>query len=304
MTMPNFLIIGASKCGTTSMYHYLDQHPSIYMSPLKETNFFSFEGEEPAFSARSDEALNALQYKIITDIESYRALFDGVRGETAVGEASPGYIFYPRAPERIHHYLPGVRLIAILRDQAERAYSKFWFCRRDGHELETDFLRAFHDEENRIRKNWHPIWQYKTRCLYYPGLKRYFDTFDREQIRVYLYEDFKADTIGVMGDIFRFIGVGDSFVPDTSIIHHKSGEPRIKAVHNFLARPSALKSAIKPLIPDGIRRRAACAVMNKNISAKPALSKEARREVVDFFREDIEKVQELIGHDLSAWLRV
>src|SRR5688572_28750810 len=98
MTMPNFLIIGPAKSATTSVYHYLDQHPQIYMSPVKEPRFFAYEGEKPAFVGPGDEAF---ANSSITEIDAYRALFRGVTGEVAIGEASPNYLYIPKAPERI-----------------------------------------------------------------------------------------------------------------------------------------------------------------------------------------------------------
>ena len=122
MTMPNFLIIGAMRAGTTSLYHYLKQHPQVYMSPVKEPRFFALEGEKPDPGRPTDERL---MNHSITDIEAYRALFQAVSKETAIGEASPLYLYSPKAPERIRHYIPDAKLIAVLRDPVERAYSHF-----------------------------------------------------------------------------------------------------------------------------------------------------------------------------------
>ncbi len=126
MTMPNFLIVGAMKCGTTALYYYLEQHPQIFMSPVKEPNFFCFEGREGLDSGNS-----------ITDIAAYRGLFRGVSSERAIGEASHCYLYEPRAVERIKHYTPDARLIAILRSPIERAYSHFLHAVRNGTECQS-----------------------------------------------------------------------------------------------------------------------------------------------------------------------
>src|SRR5215218_4707583 len=123
MTMPNFLIIGAGKSGTTSLYHYLGQHPEVFMSPMKEPKFFCFEGERPNFRGPGDD--EEINRKCVTTIDAYRALFDGVACEKAVGEASSMYLYYPKAPERIDHHVAGVRLIAVLRNPVDRAYSSY-----------------------------------------------------------------------------------------------------------------------------------------------------------------------------------
>jgi hypothetical protein len=112
MTMPNFLIIGAGKSGTTSLYHYLGEHPDVFMSPVKEPGFFVYEGETLRFCGPGDDKANR---KFITDISSYQALFEAVSHENAVGEASPSYIYRKKASEQIWHHLPDAKLIAILR---------------------------------------------------------------------------------------------------------------------------------------------------------------------------------------------
>lgn len=142
MPLPNFLIIGPGRTGTTSLYYYLKQHPEIYMSPIKETNFFAYEQGKPGRSQISK------RYNIfpIKNIEAYSALFKAVTKEKAIGEASPRYFFTPQAAERIKLILPEVKLIAILRDPVERAFSSYLRRNRDGFETRT-FPQAIQDDK-------------------------------------------------------------------------------------------------------------------------------------------------------------
>ncbi len=190
MKMPNFFIIGAMKSGTTTVYEWLKQHPQIYMSPRKEPNFFSSEGEE--YITRPGGRKDS-EYPMIKDIEDYCALFKDVSNESAIGEATVGYLFNPRTPERLKQCVPDARLIAILRDPVDRAFSHYRMMIRLGDEPESDFVEAFHMEENRIRNQWDPFtWSYKSVGFYYVQLKRYFDLFERSQVQVYLYEDLES----------------------------------------------------------------------------------------------------------------
>jgi len=224
MTMPNFLLMGAAKAGTTALYQYLKQHPQIYMSPVKEPHFFAYEGRKPNTQGPGDTANDS----IIT-LKEYLALFESVRNERAIGEASTMYLYLPQACERIRYYLPDARLIAILRHPAERAYSAFIHLVREGRETLTNFSQALQSEEERIRQNWGPLW-HLTRCgFYYEQVKRYFDTFPREQIKIYLYDDFKARPTQVVQDIFRFLKVDDSFQPDMSVRVNISGIPKSRS---------------------------------------------------------------------------
>lgn len=304
MTMPNFLVIGAAKAGTTALYHYLNQHPEIYMSPVKETNFFALEGEELNFCGPGDQAVlrRSKIVSSVTSIEEYRGLFGRVSGEKAIGEASPLYLYSPKAPERIRHYIPEAKLIAVLRNPVERAYSNFLMMIRYGsREPITDFSRALQEEERRIKDNWEHTWHYKRMGFYHAQLKRYFDTFDRDQIRVYLYEDLTDKSDGVLQHIFRFLDVDDTFSPDMSSRHNVSGIPKNKALHDFLRKKHPIKSILKPLTPEGLRQRIITSLQNRNLE-KPPLSPEVRRQLVEAYREDILKLQDLIQRDLTKWL--
>ena len=298
--MPNFLVIGAAKSGTTSLYHYLAQHPDVFMSPVKEPNFFALEGEKPSFRAPgADERINRWS---ITDLEAYRKLFDGAAKEKAIGEASPLYLYSPKAPERIRHYAPEAKLIAVLRNPAERAYSSFLHLVRNGREPLTDFVRALRAEEERIQSNWEWIWHYENMGFYHTQLKRYYETFERGQIRVYLYEDLKNDPIGMLRDVYGFLGVDDSFTPNTLSRYMVSGVPRSRALYAILRKPHPIKSVLKPLLPKGLRRRVLLNLQNR-LLVKPPFPAEVRRNLTEAYREDVVKLQELIGRDLSAWLR-
>src|SRR5918995_399458 len=235
MTMPNFLIIGAMKSGTTALYYYLEQHPEIYMSPVKEPNFFSSQEQGSAADA-------------VTHIGTYQYLFRGASGEKAIGEASHSYLYEPRAAAEIRRYVPEAKLIAILRNPIDRAYSHFLHMVRSGTEPLDNFAQALREEEVGIHKE-RTFQDYVGRGLYYDQLKRYFETFPREQVRIYLYEDLSGAPISTVQDAFRFLEVDDSFVPDVSLRRNVSGYPKYKTLDAVLRRPSLVKQALKLYLP-------------------------------------------------------
>jgi sulfotransferase family protein len=262
MTLPNFIILGAAKAGTTALYHYLRQHPRIYLSPLKETNFFALEGETLRFCGPGDhDYVNCLS---ITTLEGYQAQFDGVAGETAIGEASPLYLYSPKAVERIRHYVPDARLIAFVRDPVDRAFSAFLHLVRDNREPYREFRDGLAAEEERIRAGWEHIWHYKRMGLYHEQLRRYYDAFPAERIRVFLYKDLRREPRRTLEEIFRFLEVDPDFVPDTRERYNVTTD----------------------LPPE----------------KRPALRPEVRAELRAYFREDTLRLQDLIGRDLSHWL--
>ncbi|AFY76732.1 MAG: sulfotransferase [Hydrococcus sp. C42_A2020_068] len=294
MTLPNFLIIGAAKAGTTALHTYLQQHPQIYMTPDKETNFFAFEGEHLNFQGPGDEAIN--QFSII-ELESYQAEFQNVSDEKAIGEACPLYLYHAKAPERIYSYIPHVRLIAILRHPVDRAYANFLHIIRDDREPCRDFAQALQQEKKRIEDNWEWFWHYIQLGYYSIQLKRYYDIFDREQIRVYLYEDLCQNPLALIQDIFCFLGVDKTFVPDISIRPNKSGIPKNLLVHKLLTKPNPIKSILKPLFPSQLRQK----IQHQNLKT-PKISSETKVFLTNLYREDILKCQDLIDRDLSGWL--
>jgi hypothetical protein len=299
--MPNFLIIGAAKAGTTSVWRQLKQHPQIFMHPKKQLNFFALEGEDLGFRGPgpADSTLHS-----ITSIDAYRAQFDEVTNETAIGEASNLYLYSAGAAGRIRHYLPHAKLIAILRHPADRAYSRFLHLVREGREQITDFGLALEEEEKRVRDHWWPDFHYVRMGLYHAQLKPYFELFPRSQLRIYLHEDLKSDLNGVLRDVFRFLEVDDTFVPDTAIKYNVSGVPKNKALHLILQELRSIRPFAEQFIPERQRQhilRVASAIHNRNL-IKPRLSPEIRAGVIERYREDTLELQELIQRDLSAWL--
>lgn len=297
MTMPNFLIIGAIKSGTTSLCYYLKQHPQIYMSRVKEPRFFALEGERVNFRGPGDYNIAD---ESVTDIKIYRTLFQSISGERAAGEASALYLYSFKAPQRIYHYVPNAKLIAVLRNPIERAYSSFLHCIRDGREPLDDFTEALLEEEKRIRNSWAPIWHYKRAGFYHEQLKRYFDLFDKSQIRVYLYEDLNEDPSGTLRDIFRFLEVDESFIPDTSARLNVSGVPRNKALHSLVTNLN--RPTIKSFVPNRLLKALREPVRSRVLTKPPQLLPEVRGRLIEVFREDILRLQELIDRDLSGWL--
>lgn len=297
MTMPNFLVIGAAKGGTTALHRYLKQHPQIFMSPRKELRFFPFENNPPDYRGPGDEADAA---SMTINLEDYVAQFEGSDNFPARGEISPLYLYLPQSAERIRHYVPDAKLIAILRQPAERAYSHYLMIKRDG--LETlSFKDALAAEDKRVAECYGHRWHYLRRGFYAAQLKPYFANFKREQLKIYLYEDYISDPVGFAQDIFRFLNVDDTFVPDMSVRHNESKLARSRALQVFLTEPRAAKNLFKTFIPSRWSRRIGDRLRSRNLT-RPPLSAELRRQLTEVYREDIKELQDMLGRDLSHWL--
>ena len=130
--MPDFLIVGAAKSGTTALYHYLGQHPEVFLSPIKETNFFAQKGKNLDFNGPKDNLIT--HKKTITETVDYYNQFTNVTNEKAIGEICPSYLYYKDAPKNIKEHIPEVKIIAILREPVSRAFSAWVHLTRDGRE--------------------------------------------------------------------------------------------------------------------------------------------------------------------------
>ena len=295
MVLPNFLIIGAAKAGTTSLYAYLKQHPDIYMSEVKEPRFFAPE----VFTNYNEVARNGAR-RVPFTFEEYQELFAGVTDETAIGEASTEYLYFPGVPARIKQSIPDIKLIAVLRNPVERAFSAYCYQLRDNCEP-LSFEEALIAEADRIKQGYRPGWHYQQPGFYSQQVKRYLDTFDRSQIKIYLQDDLVKDSVKVSQDIYKFLGVDDSFVPDITR-KNISGVPKNKFLHSIFTQDNPLKSLVKPLLPLKMRQNIYQKVRKNNLTSKPTLAGETRQQLTELYRKDIEQLQEILSVDLSHWL--
>ena len=301
MILPNFLVIGAEKSGTTALYRYLKQHPMVFMSTPKEPNFFALVSETLDFKG-PDGKPALFKKKSIRGIEAYCALFAEVKDEKAVGEASVLYFPHPRAEERIRQYILDARLIAVLRNPVEAAYSAFLMTCGFGIEPFGDFAEALRDQERRLQSNCFGGIYIEPRH-YHRHLKRYLDAFGRDQVRIYLNENLKSDTQVPLKGVFLFLEVYETFVPAIfwGNVINVSGIPRSMALHRLLSfRTNVLARRIGSHLPDSLNRMFA-SLRTWNLEG-PLLSSDLRSELIAGFREDILRLQVLIGCDLSRWL--
>jgi hypothetical protein len=303
MTMPNFLVIGSAKCGTDALCNYLGQHPSIYMSSNKEPNFFVAEGTRdiPYRGPGDRKALTDWDMWISTPDE-YQTLFADVTSERAVGEGTTWYLYDERAPARIRSHIPAARLIAVLRNPVDRAYSAYTMLLRDGREPARDFATALAAEDERMRANWEPMWHYQRMGLYASQVRRYYDTFDKAQIQVVLYDDFNARPGEVLRDLFRFLEVDDTFEPDTSSRYNVSLVPRHQTFHLLVAGDNPVKSLVKSVVPTDLRQRVKARLVAGNLTKPAPMPADVRRELIEVFRSDVLELQDLLDRDLSRWL--
>ena len=285
---PNFIIAGAGKAGTTSLHEYLGQHPDIFMSTFKEPNYFV-----PGYG--------------YDNWNDYLALFAGVSGETAVGEASTGYLYCQESPAWIKSLLGCIKIVLILRNPVHRAASLYWWMVREGYEDAPTFAKALELEASRIQdptfpktcSEFHHSYFYFTTGLYTEQVRRYLDTFGENNVRICIFEEFAKDPRAICRDIFDFLGVDQEFEP-TIAIHNEARLPA-SAQLQFWLRNQAPRYLW--FLPSPLRRKFLLWLMalNTKKGSPPTHDVLVEGRLLERYRDDIHQLEQLLHRDLSLW---
>jgi hypothetical protein len=258
--LPDFIIIGGKKCGTSSLYNYLLEHPSVAGALRKEIHFFD----------NSPGRYGALRYRAYFPTSAYKRRLKRDRGlDLLTGEATPYYLFYPLAPARVRKVVPNVKLVALLRDPVDRAYSHYHHELRNGTEV-LSFEEAIGREAERLSGEWEKIghgaydslshrrYSYLSRGVYVDQLRNWRALFPEEQLLILRSEDLFADASGVVEQTLDFLGLA--------------------------------------AIEGGDRGR-----VNKGVYTE-AINEETRGYLIDYFRPHNERLYDYLGRDFG-WAR-
>lgn len=297
VVLPNFLIIGAPRSGTTSLCQYLKQHPDVYLSAKKEPRYFAFGERE--LDELGGPGARFLRETTVRTWDAYVRLFRGAVGHTAIGEASPRYLWARGAAERISARLPETKIIAILRQPADRAYGGYLGALRDGREAADTFEQALSEERRREEAGW-AFGVYTRPSWYHRHLSSYYERFPRRRIRVVLFEEFERDPGAVVRQLFEFLEVDPGVAVDVSRRHGRSGVIRNPIARTVWKLSRRIPEPVRSLLPPAVRDRSLERLTRDVV--RPPLAPETRRALTARFRDDIRALEKLIGRDLSSWL--
>jgi hypothetical protein len=311
--LPNFFIVGAPKAGTTSLYHYLDQHPEIYMSAIKEPHYFAAEIREencdPNLRRRMAHENRALRDflsgpmrekrfgGIVADWEDYVRLFANAINQSALGEASVCYLWSPTAPARIAEKIPDAKILVMLRDPADRAFSQYLHGLGNG-AIRWSFREHIQRNLRHCSGQFNVHYPFLEFGLYSEQLGRYLERFG-QNVWVGLHEDFKDHPMEVFQNICRFLGVASEFSPDMAHRHLEAQVPRMAAI-GWLKRSGFWQAAAR-VTPRSLRP-----LIRRRLIRRPGATRMDpvdRHYLLDFYREDIRKLASLLGRNLDGWLR-
>jgi hypothetical protein len=290
--LPNFIVVGAAKAGTTALYWYLAEHPEIFMSPVKETNFFAYGRDAEGQLLYGDPEVHRFP---ITSLEQYEQLFADAGQARAVGEASPIYLESPHTAARIRSLLPAARIVCTLRHPVDRAYSDYlMYLRSKGRRFDAARDLSADAVWTRPDSHWMQISRYHEQLL------RYYQAFDTGQVHVFLFDDLQDKPLQVVQGLYRFLGVDPQFEPDFDTPHNVGGMPASRVLEGVFTNPM-IRSAVQPFIPraaaNWVRR-----LRTQNMRRPPKLPPDLRQELTLRFEGDIRQTSQLIGRNLEHWL--
>jgi len=276
---PNFFIVGTTRAGTTSLWQYLQKIPGVYMSPVKEPDYFNPNTNYQGFSTIP-----------IRDKKKYLELFKDVKDETAIGEASPTYLADPQTPYLIHDVIPNARIIIMLRDPVERAFSEYLLMYAIG-VLKCSFSELIHSPDRGKKETPVPIVEYG---LYYEKVKRNLEVFGPDQVRCYIFEEFVKDPIKTLKEILDFLKVKNPVINFELEVHNPTIVYRNRLA-KFIVRNKIIRKVGKHLPRNGIRQ---IKWKLTKPTTKPSMAPEDRKFLQEFYREDIPKLENLLGRKM------
>lgn len=301
---PNLFVVGAQKAGTTAVHEILGRHPDVWMAPVKEPCHFV--PADPAGSRRGRAEPHRTVWATYRDPAAYLGLFRGGENRRWRGESSTLYLYDARAARGIAERCPEARIVVILREPVERAWSAWMFGRMRGWEPERDFRRALALEEERIAGGWPAPWHYRRRGMYAGQVARYLDLFGRARVFVRTFDLLRAEPERFFSDLFGFLGVAAPPGLDVRTERNRGALPRAY----WLSRVLFARARVSPrtrlwvkgtpagrLIAAGLRL-----VDRANLVRPPRLPPAAARDLQAAFVEDIRATERLTAEPLDGWL--
>ena len=311
--LPNFFLAGTPKSGSTSLNRYLEQHPDIFMSPIKEPHYFAdevrIENFSPLFRSRAQPMIKVLRDFLdgpmtthcsagpVSEWTDYCRLFRHAGTETAVGESSVCYLWSRTAVRNIEARLPGARYLVMLRNPVERAYSQYVHMLSFA-ESTISFREHVENSLRSTSKQFSEMYPFLQFGFYAEQLDRLFQLVPRGRVHICYHEDFSREPATLLREIFGFLGVNSTFVPDCSERHMVARVPRSYPLRRWLKRTGVWQVA--HFLPASLRSRLHRTVFRP----RRDLAIEARDYafLAEYYRRDVDKLSILLGRDFSHWL--
>jgi hypothetical protein len=292
---PNFLIVGAAKSGTTSLSYYLGQHPEIFITIIKEPRYFA--SNTLLNINKEDPLYDQIMRTSIFDKTKYYELFNTKKSYKRYGEASVHYLYnYNECIPRIKKELGDIPIIIILRDPAIRAISNYYYLKKY---IKKDFIKCIQNENEFIESNFNSFWYFKSQGYYYEQVKNYINNFTK--VKTIIFDNFKNDLFEVLKDIFTFLDVDNSFIPNTSSNLNQNKifkKDYYNELFKLAKKVDFLKKIIIPREKERLKK-----IKNKYFLTKPDYSLHLNdiRDLRKIYKDDINRLEKILNIELTAW---
>jgi Sulfotransferase domain len=303
MSLPDFLIIGVPKAGTTALHAALSRHPGLFLPAVKEPKFFLSDGPPPARGGPGD----AQTYQEhVWKRAAYEALFTPAPAGTRRGEATPFYLYDLDAQNRIKRLTPKAKLVVMLRNPVDRAHSNWTHLWAAGLEPERDFVRACALEGRRRADGWAHFWHYVSLGLYGEQLEHLFSLFPRDQVLLLRYRDLRDTPVPTLDRVSEFLGVETGLlgaVPPENVTRFVDDTP-VNALLRMVLRNGGKIGHHFPVPLRVAARGPLLRALRRGRGRRPKLTPDQRRAVLPYFVDDIARLEQVTGLPYADWLTV
>jgi hypothetical protein len=306
MALPDFFVIGAPKAGTTALHAALAQHPQLYLSAVKEPKFYLCDGRAPRRSGQRGPGDAHSAQEWIWRRSHYEALFDPAGAGMLRGESTPFYLYDRTAQRRIRADVPNAKMIVVVRDPIDRAYSNWMHLWSDGLEPISDFAEAWAAETERVKRGWAPFWHYRRLGLYGEQLRDLIGVFGPEQVHVLRYRELVERPVESLDAVSAFLGIRTGMIGSP---RRENSRPYVQPSRrtNALARLIRAGAAAGAYAPPQVWRAASrplLAGLQHGDARRPVLDPQLRLRLVESYRDDNALLSEMTGRPFDDWLGV
>jgi hypothetical protein len=298
---PDFVVAGAARAGSTAVVESLRSHPDVFVTQPKEPHYLAYAGGRPEFSGPGDEA--TINSVAVTEQDAYLRLFHAAADGQVRGEGSVSTLYqHDRALPRLADLNPQARVVLILRNPVDRAYSSFQYLRNRGYEEQPDFLAAVAEEEDRRRAGWHHLWHYTAMSHYADAVAHTLEVFGEDRVLVCWYDDLATRPDETLHRVHAFVGADPArrSTDEASGRVNASGTPKRAWVQGAIHRAAqhhALKTVVKTVVPFAARER----IRNANLTTQ-SVSDTDREQLAPVFQDDLTRLEGVLARPVpSRW---
>lgn len=297
--LPDFLVLGAAKAGTTALFEAICRHDRVFKPAVKEPSYLAYAKKKPDFKGPGSERLNRY---IVSSFTDYFSLFNNCPTGSIAGDFSTGYLANKQAPLNAKEIVPDAKLIAVLRHPVDRAFSMYLHLAHIGREPSDCFEAAWADSAKRAEAHWRYDMNYQYPGFYAQHLKRWLECFRREQLLILLYEDWRDRPADVLTQVCSHLSLDPLEQPRVTRENVSSRQPHWAWLHHHMTdQDNPLRRLAQRTLPLWARDAVTKGIGALNLRPGPRLDPMLRAKLAITYHDDLTQLEALTGRDLTHW---